>query len=97
MFASVLIANYNGEKYVEECIESLINQTYQNFEIIFFDDCSKDNSLNLVKKFKNIKIIKNNIQTINGHFNQMNAYNEAFKLSKGEIIFTLDSDDMVSS
>ena len=38
--------NY-GEKYVEECIESLINQTYQNFEIIFFDDCSKDNSLNL--------------------------------------------------
>lgn len=94
MFASVLIANYNGEKYVEECIESLINQTYQNFEIIFFDDCSKDNSLNLVKKFKNIKIIKNNIQTINGHFNQMNAYNEAFKLSKGEIIFTLDSDDM---
>ena len=35
MFASVLIANYNGEKYVEECIESLIKQTYQNFEIIF--------------------------------------------------------------
>lgn len=94
MNASILIANYNGEKFIEECLNSLMVQTNQNFEIIFFDDCSVDNSIRIAEKYKNIQIIKNTSRTKNGHFNQMNAYNEAYKISKGKIIFTLDSDDM---
>jgi len=93
MKASVLIANFNGEKYIEECIESLYNQTFKEFEIIIFDDCSTDNSINIIKKYKNIKLIENIHHTEYGSFNQMNAYRKAFDISSGEIIFTLDSDD----
>ena len=74
MKASVLIANYNNSKFINECIESLNNQTYKNIEIIFFDDNSNDNSLEVVKKFQNIKIIENKTQTKFGSFNQMNAF-----------------------
>ena len=93
MKASVLIANYNGEKYIEDCINSLLNQTYKNFEIIFFDDNSKDRSLEIIKKFENINIIENKLHSTNGSYNQMNAYQKAFEKSSGEIILTLDSDD----
>ena len=59
---SILIANYNGEKYLERCINSCIQQkTKKKYEIIFIDDRSTDNSLELVKKYKNkIRIIKTN-------------------------------------
>ena len=90
---SVLIANYNNQKYINECIRSLQNQTYKNIEIIFHDDFSSDNSLNEINKFKNIKIIKNKKRNRVGSFNQIEAYKRAFKKSKGDIIFLLDSDD----
>ena len=87
---SVLIANYNNEKYIPDCIESIKNQTYKNIEIIFHDDCSTDNSLKVINKYKNIKIIKNKIRSNHGAFNQINAYQKAFNISKGKIIFLLD-------
>ena len=93
MKVSVVIANYNNSKFIKECIESLNNQTYKNIEIIFFDDNSQDNSLEVINRYKNIKIIKNKIQTKFGSFNQMNAFKESIQSSTGEIIFLLDSDD----
>ena len=90
---SILIANYNNSKFIEECINSLRNQTYKNIEIIFFDDFSTDNSINIIKKFTEVKVIQNTKKTKIGSFNQINAYQEAFKMSNGEIIFFLDSDD----
>ena len=63
MKASIVIANYNNSNFIEECINSLKHQTYKNIEIIFFDDNSKDNSINVIKKFSNIKILQNKIQT----------------------------------
>ena len=54
MKASVVIANYNNAKFIDDCINSLISQTYKNIEIIFFDDNSKDNSIETIKKFDNI-------------------------------------------
>ena len=96
-FISVLIANFNGEKYIKRCLNSLSKQKFQRFEVIFFDDKSTDKSIDLVKKFKNklnIKIIKNyQNKTKYSAYNQINSYIEAFKLSKGEIIIFLDSDD----
>ena len=56
MRASIVIANYNNGKFINECITSLKNQTYKNYEIIIFDDNSKDNSIEEMEKFKNIKI-----------------------------------------
>ena len=90
---SVLIANYNNEKFISECIISIRRQTYKNIEIIFFDDHSKDNSIDKIKSFNEVRIIQNKIKTDIGSFNQMNAFEEAHKLSKGEIILLLDSDD----
>ena len=90
---SILIANYNNQYYLEECIKSIKSQTYKNIEVIFHDDFSSDESLNKASKFKNLKIIKNKKRSKFGSFNQMNAYQRAFNKSTGEIIFFLDSDD----
>ena len=96
--ASIIIANYNSEMFIKECIDSLVNQSYKNLEIIFFDDSSTDKSLDEIKKFSNVKVIENNNKKkIFGSFNQMNAYINAFKKSTGEVIFFLDSDDYFHS
>ena len=91
--ASILIANFNSAKYIDQCINSLKSQTYKNYEIIFFDDNSTDNSIETIKKYKDIKVIENKKQTSYGSLNQINAYKSAFKKSTGEILIFLDSDD----
>lgn len=96
-FISVLIANYNSEKYIKRCLNSLSRQKFKKFEVIFFDDRSTDKSIEFVKKFKNklnIKVIKNYKKKKKyPAYNQINSYLTAFKFSKGEIIVFLDSDD----
>ncbi|MDA9604981.1 glycosyltransferase [Candidatus Pelagibacter sp.] len=90
---SIIIANYNNEIFIDECINSLRRQTYKNIEIIFFDDFSIDNSIDKIKNFDEVKIIQNIEKTRIGSFNQIKAFKEAYKLSAGEIILLLDSDD----
>ena len=60
---SILVINYNNSKFIKECINSLKSQTYDKIEIIFYDDNSRDDSMKIIKKFKKIKIINNQIQT----------------------------------
>lgn len=88
---SIIMPNYNGAKYLRETIESVIKQTYSNWEIIFVDDCSIDESLDVIKKFgdERIKIYKNDI-------NRGAAYsrNYAVQQAKGRWIAYLDSDDL---
>jgi len=90
---SVIIPVYNMEKYLNECLDSVINQTLKNIEIICVNDGSIDNSLKILKEYerkdKRIKII-----------NQENkgvaiARNNAIDMSKGEFISFLDSDDKI--
>ena len=93
---SILIASYNKDKYVERCISSCLKQSYKNIEIIFYDDGSTDNSLNIAKKFKKIKVLSNQKNKKISKFNtypQINSYCNAFAKSKGKIITFLDSDD----
>jgi glycosyltransferase involved in cell wall biosynthesis len=90
---SVVIANYNNGKYIDQCINSLKSQTYEDIEIIFFDDNSTDNSLEVIQKYYDVKIIKNKKQTNYGSINQLNAFKNAINLSSGTLIFFLDSDD----
>jgi len=92
---SVLVINHNNAKFIPRCISSILNQTYNNYEIIFFDDNSDDDSIIVVKKLykKNFFLISNKKNTKFGSYNQINGYYQALKKSNGEIIFFLDSDD----
>ena len=91
---SVVIVNYNNEKYLEECIKSIFDQTYSNIEIIVVDNKSTDNSLKVLKKYKNnITLILNKKRTNQGSYNQINSYYKGYLKSKGKYLFFLDSDD----
>ena len=94
LITSVIVVNYNNQKRISRCINSLIKQTYKIDEIIFVDDNSSDNSLNELRNFKK-KIIKIKItkKTNIPSYDQMNAYYRGFNKSKGNVIFFLDSDD----
>jgi len=92
---SILITNFNKEKYLTKSIQSCLSQNFKNKEIFFFDDCSTDNSIKILKKKNyNINIIYNKKKIFkSGTLNQIFAIYKIFKQSKGEIIFLLDSDD----
>ena len=92
--ASVIVANFNNAKFLDECIKSLLKQNLKSYEIIVVDDNSKDNSIKILEKFKkDILIIRIKNKTNFGSFNQINAYQKGFSKSKGKYIFFLDSDD----
>jgi len=88
MLVSVLITCYNYEKYVSSAINSALDQTYSNIEIVVVDDGSSDNSRNVILGYGNkiIPIIKDN----GGHTSAINA---AFEASGGDILCLLDADD----
>lgn len=89
---SVIIACYNAEKYIDRCLESLLNQTYENFEIVICDDCSTDHSYDLLllwqKKDQRIKVIRNNINSYAAA-----TRNECFKKAAGDYYMIQDIDD----
>ena len=60
ILVSVLINNYNNQKFLKKSIDSCLKQTYKNLEIIIFDDNSTDNSKKIIKKIKNKKLKKKN-------------------------------------
>ena len=93
-FVSILITNYNKCKYLKKTINSCLIQDYKDKEILVFDDCSTDNSLKILKKFKNITVVKNRKKKFkSAPLNQIHGLCQLFKISKGNIIFLLDSDD----
>ena len=89
---SVIIPVFNVEKYIKECIDSVINQTLTDIEIICVDDGSTDNSLNLLKQYSDtrIKIISQENKGLAA------ARNEGVKHATGEYIAFLDSDDFLN-
>ena len=94
---SILIANYNNEKFLSRSINSCLNQSYTNYEIIIFDDKSTDNSKSILQNFEKndkIKIFFNDQEKKNiPALDAANSYFKAFEKSKGLIISLLDSDD----
>ncbi len=91
---SVIVPFYNVEGYIEKCLETLVNQTLQDIEIILVNDGSKDRSVNIVKKFQRNypeKIVY--LEKENGGLSD--ARNYAIPYAKGEYIAFLDSDDYV--
>jgi glycosyltransferase involved in cell wall biosynthesis len=87
---TILVNCYNGEKYLKKAIQSIIFQTYKNWEVIFWDNCSTDKSSAIIKSFKDkrIKYFKSK-----KHTTLYKARNYAFQKSRGDLIAFLDVDD----
>lgn len=88
---SIVMPNYNGEKFLRETIESVLSQTYTNWELLFVDDCSTDNSLELIKSFRDERIRVYQNETNSG---AAVSRNTALREAKGKWIAFLDSDDL---
>lgn len=89
---SIIIPVFNGEKYLARCIDSLLNQSYENNEYIFVNDGSIDHTLNILKKFqqkdKRIVIINKENTGVS------DSRNQGIKKAKGKYICFCDADDM---
>ena len=88
---SVIMNCHNGEKYLKQSIISVLNQSYKNWELIFFDNKSKDKSISIIKEFKDkrIKIYQSKI-----FLNLYSARNHAIQKATGKYITFLDTDDL---
>ena len=93
MRLSVIIPSCNNGKWLSKCLESIINQTFQDFEIIVVDDLSSDNSVEVAKKYlrKQDTLIVNESKRLNG-----GTRNVGILKAKGEYIFCIDSDDWLN-
>ena len=88
---SVIMPLYNAEKYVEQAINSILNQTYQDFELIIVDDKSTDKSYEICRRIKDkrIRLFQNNC-----NFGISQTRNIALQHTNGEYIAIMDDDDI---
>ncbi|MBQ8635822.1 glycosyltransferase family 2 protein [bacterium] len=89
---SIIITYYNLSNYIEDCIESIMKQTYQNFEVIIVNDFSDNKNTEALKNIKNNKISIINLDSNKG---QLLAFIEGLKRAEGEFICMLDADDIL--
>jgi glycosyltransferase involved in cell wall biosynthesis len=89
-FVSIIMNCHNGEKYLKKSLQSVINQTYKNWELIFWDNRSIDKSKEIVKSFKDKRIKYFKSKKFNSLYE---SRNQAIKKSKGKYICFLDTDD----
>lgn len=94
---SFIVTSYNYGKYILKTLESIKEQSYNNFEVIIVDDKSSDNSVKLITKFIkdnpdiNIKLIQHDF-----NFGQLKAFQTGLAEAKGQFVSFIDSDDMIT-
>ena len=90
---TIIVPVYNREKYIKETIDSILKQTYTNYEVIFIDDCSTDGSLEILEEYcnlyNNFKLIK-----LKRNMGVSFARNIGIRKASGRYIAFLDSDDL---
>ena len=91
---SIIITCYNKAKFIKECLDSALNQTYPDIEIVVYNDASKDDSAKIIQKYADEN---DNIIFINALKNRGVSYarNKAVEICTGEYIFPLDGDDYI--
>lgn len=87
---SVIIPTYNSNKYIKETLESILNQSYKNLEVIITDDCSSDNTLEIVKEYKDGRI---RILTNTKNLGISGNMNKGIGVSNGKYVAIMDADD----
>lgn len=85
---SIIMPAYNAEEFIEDAISSVLNQTYSNYELIVIDDCSTDNTYQIIKKYPSIKLLQTPVNSRQGA-----ARNIGLDNCSGDYIMFLDSDD----
>lgn len=89
---SIITPVYNGEKFVAETIESVLKQTYPNWEMIVVDDGSKDSSAAIIRQFAERDCRITSVQQPNG--GSASARNNGIRRARGQFIALLDADDL---
>lgn len=90
---SIIIPNYNHEKYLEMRLESIFNQTYQNFEVILLDDCSTDNSRAILSEYAKNSKVSHCIFNETNSGNTFSQWNKGIGLANGDFIWIAETDD----
>lgn len=90
---SVILPNYNHAPYLEQRIESILNQTYQDFELILLDDCSTDNSLEVLKKYAKHPKVSHCVVNEHNSGSTFKQWDKGINLAVGEWIWIAESDD----
>jgi glycosyltransferase involved in cell wall biosynthesis len=88
---TVLMPVYNSEKYLKEAMESILNQTYQDFEFLIIADPSTDNSIQIIKSYNDSRI---NLVQNEQKLGLVNSLNLGFEIAQGEYIARMDADDI---
>lgn len=89
---AVLLSTYNGEKYVKEQLDSILNQSYKNIEIVIRDDGSKDNTVNIIKEYQ--KKYNNITVTLGKNLGFIKSFFELLKIANAEYYSFADQDDI---
>ncbi|KAA6303635.1 MAG: Hyaluronan synthase [Candidatus Ordinivivax streblomastigis] len=90
---SVILPNYNHAPYLKQRIDSILNQTYQDFELILLDDCSPDDSLKIIKQYAGHPKISHTILNEHNTGNTFKQWAKGLQLAQGKYIWIAESDD----
>lgn len=90
---SVIIPNYNHARYLEQRLDSVFNQTYLNFEVIILDDCSTDNSLDVINRYTDNPHLAQIVLNKTNSGSVFKQWEKGFGLAKGEYVWIAESDD----
>jgi glycosyltransferase involved in cell wall biosynthesis len=91
---SIIVPNYNHSKFLCERIDSIFNQTYQDFEVILLDDCSTDNSVEILKEYANHPKVAHFVINEQNSGSPFKQWERGIALAKGEWIWIAESDDV---
>jgi len=89
---SVIVPNYNHARYLRQRIDSVLEQTYQDFEVILLDDCSTDNSLSIIDQYRGDPRVRIELNDKNSG-STFKQWNEGVRLARGRYVWIAESDD----
>jgi glycosyltransferase involved in cell wall biosynthesis len=90
---SVILPNYNHAKFLRQRIDSILNQTFQDFELIILDDCSKDNSKEVIELFREHPKVSSIIYNVENSGNTFKQWKKGLKEAQGKYVWFAESDD----
>lgn len=97
MFVSVIVPNYNHAKFLSRRLDSILSQTYQDFELIILDDCSTDNSVEVINLYSHNEKVSHIIVNEQNSGSTFVQWQKGFSLAKGDLIWIAESDDYCDS